>query len=147
MRRHTSEQSKTSQAKFGNFSEFSARLRAERAGLKLNQREFGQLGGVSLDTQSNYETGKHLPDAAYLARVAAAGVDVHYVLTGKRLNGQTLPAPANELLEDFLALSGRMREIVVTVVKAMREEEEDDPPAEERDAEPVAAKRPVKASR
>lgn len=43
-----------------------------------------EAGGVSLNSQSNYENGHRSPDAAYLERVAALGVDVSYLLTGVR---------------------------------------------------------------
>lgn len=60
------------------------RLREERKRIGLDQGPFGQIGGVQTVAQSNYENGKRVPDAAYLEKVAAAGVDVLYVLTGTR---------------------------------------------------------------
>lgn len=60
------------------------RLREERERLGLNQTELGARGGVSRKTQFNYESGERLPDAAYLAKVMDAGVDVLYVVTGNR---------------------------------------------------------------
>lgn len=60
------------------------RLREERKRIGLDQGPFGQIGGVQTVAQSNYENGKRMPDAAYLEKVAAAGVDVLYVLTGTR---------------------------------------------------------------
>lgn len=35
-------------------------------------------------TQMLYESGERSPDAAYLSALAAAGVDILYVLTGQR---------------------------------------------------------------
>ncbi len=43
-----------------------------------------EAGGVGLNSQSNYENGHRSPDAAYLAGVAAVGVDVAYLVTGMR---------------------------------------------------------------
>lgn len=60
------------------------RLREERERLGLNQVDFGAVGGVKKVAQINYEKGERQPDAAYLSAVAAAGVDVLYVLTGVR---------------------------------------------------------------
>lgn len=60
------------------------RLKEERVRLGLNQGDFAALATVSKTTQFNYEKGERSPDAAYLAAVAAAGVDVLYVLTGTR---------------------------------------------------------------
>jgi hypothetical protein len=40
-------------------------------------------GGVVLRTQARLEVGDRSPDARYLAKVAASGVDVLYVLGQK----------------------------------------------------------------
>jgi transcriptional regulator with XRE-family HTH domain len=53
--------------------------------LEINQTQFGALAGVGLKAEQHYEMGRRAPSAAYLARLAAAGVDVLYVLTGVRL--------------------------------------------------------------
>ncbi|AZY53276.1 helix-turn-helix domain-containing protein [Bordetella avium] len=60
------------------------RLREERTRLDRNQDEFAEIGGVQRRAQSNYERGERWPDADYLSRVAEAGVDVLYVVTGRR---------------------------------------------------------------
>lgn len=62
------------------------RLREERERLGLSQEALGATGGVKKLAQFNYEKGDRQPDAAYLAAVAAVGVDVLYVLTGQRSN-------------------------------------------------------------
>jgi transcriptional regulator with XRE-family HTH domain len=64
--------------------DFSERLKAERSRLQLSQAAMADAGGVGLNSQSNYENGHRSPDAAYLSRVAAIGVDVAYLLTGVR---------------------------------------------------------------
>jgi transcriptional regulator with XRE-family HTH domain len=76
------------------------RLREERERLGLSQTEFGQIGGVKKVAQINYEKGVRQPDAAYLAAIAAAGVDVLYVLTGQRSAAPTSPPPP-PTREDF----------------------------------------------
>ena len=79
-----------------------ARLREERERLGLNQEGFGQLGGVRKQAQLLYEKDERKPDSDYLVAVAAAGVDVLFVLTGRRQSD--LPAgDASEqlLLEHF----------------------------------------------
>ncbi len=68
----------------GHLSELFVRLKEERNRLGLTQTAFGALAGVSKDAQLNYERGVRVPDAAYLAQIAAAGVDVLYLLTGRR---------------------------------------------------------------
>lgn len=64
--------------------EIGLRLRGERKRLHLTQAQLGKQGGVSLSSQNAYESGLHFPDARFLARIADAGVDVHYVLLGNR---------------------------------------------------------------
>lgn len=58
------------------------RLKQERLRLKLSQSALGAMGGVETNAQGNYENGIRSPRADYLARIAAAGVDVGFVVTG-----------------------------------------------------------------
>lgn len=74
-------------------SDFSARLREERVRLGLTQQEMAAIGGVKLNAQSNYETGKRSPDAEYLEALAMHDVDVAYVLTGHRMHMAGYVAP------------------------------------------------------
>ena len=67
------------------------RLREERVRLGLTQPVIGEMGGITKKTQMLYEGGERAPGADYLAAVADHGVDVRYVLTGKR---DHTPAPA-----------------------------------------------------
>ena len=62
----------------------SDRLREEREKLRLTQTAIAEIGGVQKRAQINYESGERLPDAGYLAAIAAAGADVRYILTGQR---------------------------------------------------------------
>ena len=66
-----------------------ARLRSERDRLGLTQTEFAALAEQSKKSQSRYEAGERSPDGTYLAAIAAAGVDITFVLTGVR----TVSAP------------------------------------------------------
>ena len=79
---------------------FGKNLRTERVRLGLNQSELAEVGRVSKATQVAYEADSTRPDAAYLARVAEAGVDVYWLLTGRRL----APGVQWELLFDILGL-------------------------------------------
>lgn len=81
------------------------RLRSERSRLGMNQDELAKVGGVQRSAQSNYERGDRSPDAAYLALVAAAGVDVLYVVTGEKkptMNELALYGDAWEALDRTL---------------------------------------------
>lgn len=63
-------------------TQFGSRLREERRRLRLNQTQLAEVAGVSLTSQSHYESGTHRPDSTYLSHAARAGVDILYVLTG-----------------------------------------------------------------
>jgi transcriptional regulator with XRE-family HTH domain len=60
------------------------RLREERERLGLNQEQLGAVAGTNRMTPSRYELGSHLPTLGFLAAVEEVGVDVDYVINGKR---------------------------------------------------------------
>jgi transcriptional regulator with XRE-family HTH domain len=70
------------------------RLREERTRLKLSQSALGTLGGVETNAQGNYESGARSPKTDYLLRIAEAGIDIYYVLTGMRSSPEDPTAPA-----------------------------------------------------
>ena len=72
---------------------FGDRLREERKRLGLNQTELAVLGGIVKFTQINYEKDERSPDIEYLLKLQKAGVDVYFLLTGKR----TPPATSDQL--------------------------------------------------
>lgn len=51
--------------------------------MKLSQPAFADVGGVKKGSQILYEKGK-APSADYLERIACAGADVLFILTGRR---------------------------------------------------------------
>lgn len=81
---------------------FSDRLRSERERLDLSQQAVADRCGVAARSQRNYEAGERLPDAAYLAALAAVGADISYVLTGQH-SAHSLSADERELLALFRA--------------------------------------------
>lgn len=82
---------------------FEKRLKEERKRLGLKGGQLAQIGGVSAVSQSCYETGKQLPGATYLAAIAAAGVDVQYVLTGRRAAAPVLTPQQKALIDLYEA--------------------------------------------
>lgn len=87
------------------------RLRTERERLRLTQPTLAASGGVTKTSQVNYENDHRVPDAAYLAAVAAEGIDVQYVITG-------VPAPRMgsdeaELLRRYRAASLDVRRAIL----------------------------------
>lgn len=63
---------------------FGMRLRCERDRLALQQSELAAAGGVRRVDQHLYETDIRVPEMEYLKNVAASGVDVIYLILGKR---------------------------------------------------------------
>lgn len=61
------------------------RLREERIRIGLSQEELAAVGGLRKLAQLNYEAGTRSPDSAYLLAIESAGVDIVYVLTGRRV--------------------------------------------------------------
>ncbi len=84
-----------------------SRLRDERERLELNQSDFAVVAGTTRKSQFNYESDARRPDADYLAAIAAAGVDVLFVLTGQRSQAvspaASLPPRARALLDNYEA--------------------------------------------
>lgn len=79
------------------------RLREERERLGLSQEALGVQGGVRKQAQHMYESGARRPDSDYLERLALAGVDVLYILTGQRsqvVAPQALLPPDERILLD-----------------------------------------------
>ena len=62
------------------------RLREERRRLGLTQAALAAVAGISTATQVGYEGGATDPGASYLLKIAEAGVDVCWVLTGQRVD-------------------------------------------------------------
>jgi transcriptional regulator with XRE-family HTH domain len=78
-------------------SAIGERLREERERVGISQTELGKIGGVVKKTQIDYEKGASAPNASYLAAVDGAGIDVLYVVTGRRgLHSPTEKVPPLE---------------------------------------------------
>ena len=92
----------------------------ERKRLGLKQAEFAALVGTDVPKQSLYENDRRELRGAYLARLAAAGVDVGYVLTGKRSEGDWLGEDATALISAFVALPPELRESVLDFVGQLK---------------------------
>lgn len=89
--------------------ELGKRLREERLRLKCNQENFAEIGGVKKLAQINYEKGERTPTGSFLAAVAKIGVDVNYVITGKRTPNTDMPSPDSD--EVMKKLTGIKRDL------------------------------------
>ena len=105
--------------------EICDRLREEREALGLSQQALAERCGITARSQRNYESGERLPDAGYLAAIAAAGADVLYILTGQRTGGASAPPPPRAvsegdriLLDNFHAAPAQVQAGVKTALGA-----------------------------
>lgn len=97
---------------------FSRRLRDARIDLRLDQIAFAALGGVKKNSQVNYEAGRTAPGVDYLLRLEEHGVDIGYVLTGRRV--QTgFDINQGFIVELFSKLSDREREAVMLMLMTL----------------------------
>lgn len=111
----------------GNIAE---RLREERFRIEPHQGRFASRIGLTQGKLSSLETGAREAKAEDLAAAAAAGVDVHYVLTGARVAGEALGSDATELVNIYRSLPANLKEAVITVVRLVGQSRvEDAPPA------------------
>jgi transcriptional regulator with XRE-family HTH domain len=101
---------------------FGARLAEERKRLGLKQAEFAALVGTDVPKQSLYENDRRELRADYLSRLADAQVDVIYVLTAQRMDGNWLGEGATELLSSFLCLPPETQQAVIEFLRRLREQ-------------------------
>ncbi|WP_244220769.1 helix-turn-helix domain-containing protein [Pseudomonas kribbensis] len=98
------------------------RLREERDRLGINQNDFADIGGVKRNSQGNYENDRQRPDTAYLLAISRIGVDVMYVLFGRRDTvAGTQTTVENEVLNCFRSLSPSDQIVVHRVATGLAE--------------------------
>ena len=101
---------------------FGTRLAEERKRLGLKQAEFADIVGTDVPKQSLYENGRRELRADYLARLANAQVDIVYVLTGRRSDGEWMAQGASELLTAYLALPPDMQHALEELARSLRDQ-------------------------
>lgn len=80
-------------------AEIGARLREERTyRLKLNTKGMAELGGVTPEQQNEFEMGIKRPPADYQNRIAKAGAEIWYIMTGERAEDDPLLTPREQAL-------------------------------------------------
>lgn len=99
------------------------RLREERDRLGLNQTDFGLQVGVSRGTQKAYELGTGAPDIRYLMALEGLGVDVQYVLMGRRFTQEVggMDDVEQTLITRYRSLNSDDKQSVYRIVSAMSE--------------------------
>ncbi|WP_257638213.1 helix-turn-helix domain-containing protein [Janthinobacterium sp. UMAB-56] len=96
------------------------RLKAERERLGYNQADFAAVGGASKRTQIDWEQGKQVPNAEFLAAVSAIGVDVLYVVTGQFTPGN-LSADESEVVAGYRKMDIRGKAGVLGLIGGMNQ--------------------------
>lgn len=107
---------------FSKEMSFGTRLAEERKRLGLKQAEFADLVGTDVPKQSLYENDRRELRADYLARLAEADVDIVYVLTGRRSDGEWLKEGPSELLSAYLSLPPDMQEALEGLARSLRDQ-------------------------
>ena len=75
-----------------NSNSLGARLRIARKGLEKSQDDMAAVCGVSREMWGKYERDAAMPGGEVLIKVALAGIDMNYILTGECAGG-VKPAP------------------------------------------------------
>ena len=89
------------------------RLKSERLRLGLSQAKVGSIGGVEVNAQGRYENGVRFPRADYLAAVCDLGIDVLFVITGRRSqNGNIDTAKAAAALDSATECLDKAKEMI-----------------------------------
>lgn len=60
------------------------RIREERTRLRMTQGQFAQAAGASVRSVASWEANTARPKASVLAQLASSGIDVGYILNGRR---------------------------------------------------------------
>ena len=94
-------------------------LKEERQRLGMNQEDFAAVGGLKRRAQTLYEQDERAPDALYLRALAGIGVDVHYILTGERLQS-AVSSDERELLDGYRSMDVRGKAGVLGMIGGMR---------------------------
>jgi transcriptional regulator with XRE-family HTH domain len=101
---------------------FGTRLAEERKRLGLKQAEFADLVGTDVPKQSLYENDRRELRADYLARLADAQVDIVYILTARRSEGEWLGSGPSELLTSYLALPAELQAAFEAFARSLRDQ-------------------------
>lgn len=96
------------------------RFREERRRVEPQQNVFAEKLGVKQSTLSEWETKSVSMKFEHLASLAALGIDLLYVFTGRR-GGDLLSPDESILLDSFRRLSDDKHAALLTVVQAMIE--------------------------
>jgi transcriptional regulator with XRE-family HTH domain len=101
--------------------DFGARLKAERLRLGYTQNQFSALGGVAVNAQHMYETGKRMPKASYLTAISRGGADLMYICSGTRssIAEEALTAREAEAVSYYRVLERHEQQAVLQILQSL----------------------------
>ena len=109
---------------------FCERLKEERKRLSFSQTDFGTSCGVTKQAQIRYEKGVRSPDSDYLEQAHKIGVDVSYLITGKRTQPVELPSDESLLLDSYRVLDNGNKKMALAFliggIEHLKNEQNDD---------------------
>lgn len=82
----------------------------------MSQTDLRIRTGVGKNTQVNYESGKSVPDALYLAALDRMGFDILYIVTGDRTSGSQLSEQQQNLIDIWEAAPAQLRDAALAVL-------------------------------
>lgn len=98
--------------------EIGQRLREERKRKGWTVGAFAEKSGAALNSIRNYEAGTHSAKLELLLIFQAIGIDIGYVLTGRR-SGTVTGEQEHQLLDRFVRLPPAEKSIVIALVGSM----------------------------
>jgi len=96
----------------------SSRLREERVRISPKQGDFAALIGVRQSQLSDWERGGAGLKAEHLVLLSQAGIDISYVLTGRR-GGSLLSESESMLLDAFQRLDAEGQKGLLTLLASL----------------------------
>lgn len=93
----------------------SERIKDLRRLKSITQQKMAEIGGKTVQTQQNYERGRSTPDIAYLQRLADAGFDVVYLLTGDK-NATLIDKENQDMLSLLQSAGADMRKAAAAML-------------------------------
>lgn len=106
--------------KNSQISNVGERLLEERKRLGLTQEQLAEASNRHKQTVLNYENGKRSPDAEYLGSLAGIGMDIGYVVTGRR-SGDHYPGREAALLDNYRAADEEGKRMVERLAHSVAE--------------------------
>jgi transcriptional regulator with XRE-family HTH domain len=100
-----------------------SRLKEERKTLGLSQQDFAAIGGVEANAQGKYESGERTPRSDYLAALGVKGVDVLYLLSGRRtpLRIDSLSEAERNVIIHYRALTDQDQDAISQLALSLSE--------------------------